>query len=351
MSDYIDNVNNYINIELNSEAGITELLKLENYITCIRHEISNEELASIIQNEKLRVIIRNIIIDNDHSNHSIGKIGTSLINLYDPQREIIEKIKKGDKKARKKFIEDNQKLVIKIAYSYINSDIEVDDLIQEGMLGLIKALDMFDLKKGLKFSTYACIWIKSKIRNYILTESKTIRIPKNIQDKYIKYRTAYDILLFELNREPTLEEISNKCNIPIEELSYILMTQKRMISLDYPISEDTDTCLEELLDSHEDSPLDIYIKKELAPEVKRLIENSNLSDQEKMIIKYRFGFYGHTMTLEEIGHIYGVSRERIRFIETRALRKLKKSSEIDRVIEFADNPEKAKQYIKNIDNN
>ena len=331
------------------------MIRLECFILSNNFKFSKYDFSRILKNEKLQGILKNIdfeFLDMDN----IGDVCVSFIELYmdggeivgDSQIEILKKIKAGDKKARAKFIEDNQGLVYKIAKSYNNCGVEFDDLIQEGNYGLMKAIEKFDVNKGFRFSTYAVYWIRSEIRKIVFSNSKVIRVPRYLEGKVSLYKNVREKFINEYDREPSIDELSVLMDLPISEVDFIIHTQMSIVSLDAPIGEDTDSNLEELIDSGVASPEDIFLQKELSPQVLFLLENSDLTSREIEVVKYKFGFYGNTMTLEEVSEIIGVTRERIRQILSKALRKLRKSSNIERLIEFSSNPEESKRYINDI---
>ena len=351
---FIRSTMEFINNELDDSKGFAELVKLEKFILSSGYKFSNYDLSVLLKSDKLNRILKSVdvdLIDFD----SIGDICISFIEIYknggsivvDSQKEIIMKAQSGDKKAKNKFIKDNQGLVFKIARMYSNMGIEFDDLVQEGNIGLMKALDRFDVNRGYRFSTYAVHWIKSAIRGYVFTSSKIITVPRHLEGKVNLYRSIREKFLNEYDREPSIQELARLMDCSIGDVDFIIHTQMSITSLDAPVGEDADTSLSDLIDSGVASPEDIYLQKELKPQIEFLLENSGLTEREKMVIKYKYGFYGNKMTLEEVGSIIGVTRERIRQIENKALRKLRKSVSVDRLIDFSTNPEESKEFIKN----
>lgn len=263
------------------------------------------------------------------------------------ERELAFKIREGDESAKNLFIERNLKLVVSIAKKYTISGISLLDLIQEGNIGLIKAVDRFDVTKGYKFSTYATWWIKQAIQRGIADKGRNIRLPNYLHERMRKYNEAKKILSNTLNREPTPEELSKEFNIPIDTVLKLNQIQADTVSLNTIISDEKGSELEQLINDESTTIDKKIVENDLKDIVEQLINKSNLTEREIGVLKLRFGFYDdHKPTLEEVGEIYGVSRERIRQIQERALKKLRKSKNINNFAIYMDNPDEAMKNIE-----
>ena len=251
----------------------------------------------------------------------------SRYSLLTPEQEIElgKKIAEGDKEAKDLLISSNLRLVISIAKKYIVSGVLLEDLIQDGNLGLMKAADRFDYTKGYKFSTYATWWIKQTIRRSIADTGRSIRIPVHMYERIITFKKAEKELLQEYGREPTDEEIRLRTGFTVEHIEQARsLVSQNLLSLDASVDEEGDSVLGDFVaDQSQES---IEKQTEDADLARRMVEfmDEMLSDREKMVIEKRFGFNGNApMTLEEVGAQMGVTRERIRQIEAKALRKMK----------------------------
>jgi RNA polymerase primary sigma factor len=247
--------------------------------------------------------------------------------LLTPQQEIelAAKIKKGDRQARALMISSNLRLVVTIAQDYANVGLQLLDVISEGNVGLMIAVDRFDPSKGAKLSTYAAWWIRQSIKRALSNQSKTIRLPVHLGDKIAKVRRVALQMSEELGREPTDDELGEEIGIASRKVSHLKTVSIRPASLDAPISEDDLTELGETVeDEQARTPFELLRDKDLHNDVDGLL--GGLDDREKKIISQRFGFDGGgRKTLEEIGKKFGVSRERIRQLENIALSKLRRA--------------------------
>lgn len=251
----------------------------------------------------------------------IGK--TPLLTPHE-EVELAERIQKGDKEARDHMISANLRLVVKIAHDYNNFGLPLLDLISEGNIGLVKAVERFDPSKGGKLSTYAAWWIKQSIKRALANQSKTIRLPVHLVDKIAKMRQVSSNLAEELDREPTDEEIAYAMDISVNRVAHLKSVSTRPSSLDAPIGEDGDTQFGELIgDDMQSTPLENLQQKSIYNNVQSVVDL--LDPREGEIIRLRFGLDGnHPLTLEEVGEKYNITRERVRQIQMIALHKMRR---------------------------
>jgi RNA polymerase primary sigma factor len=251
------------------------------------------------------------------------------VALLTPKDEIrlAARIKKGDKEARAQMIKANLRLVVKIAHDYSNLGLPLLDLISEGNIGLMKAVERFDPKKGGKLSTYAAWWIKQSIKRALANQAKTIRLPVHLVDKISKMKRAAHNLSEKLGREPTDDELAAKLDLPVAKVAQLRTISIRPASLDAPIGEDEDTQFSEIVgDEAAADPFEMLRDKTLREDVRELIEE--LDPREAEILTLRFGLDGNKpLTLEQVGKKFKVTRERIRQIQNIALTKLRRLME------------------------
>jgi RNA polymerase primary sigma factor len=251
------------------------------------------------------------------------------VKLLTPQEEIVlaAHIKKGDKKAREQMIKANLRLVVKIARDYEGIGLPLLDLISEGNIGLMKAVERFDPKKGGKLSTYGSWWIKQSIKRALANQSKTIRLPVHLVDKISKMRRVAMKLQEELGREPTDEELADELDMTPTRVRLMRLAAIRPASLDAPIGDDESNNFSELVeDENAATPYEDLEDKTVVVMLQDMVKH--LDAREATILRYRFGLDGGTeKTLEEVGAKFGVTRERIRQIQNLALRKLRKMIE------------------------
>lgn len=252
------------------------------------------------------------------------EIGKTPLLTKEEEIELAARIKKGDKAARDHMISANLRLVVKIAHDYNNFGLPLLDLISEGNIGLVKAVERFDPSKGGKLSTYAAWWIKQSIKRALANQSKTIRLPVHLVDRISKMRKITAALADELDREPSDEEIAYAMDLPINKVAHLKSVSVRPASLDAPIGEDGGTTFGELVgDENEASPLDNLQDKSVSKDIKSVIRQ--LEDREAEIIHLRFGLDGnHPLTLEEVGDRFSITRERVRQIQNIALHKMRR---------------------------
>jgi RNA polymerase primary sigma factor len=250
--------------------------------------------------------------------------GTPLLTVQE-EIELAARIKKGDQKARAWMIKANLRLVVKIAHDYSHLGLPLPDLISEGNIGLIKAVEHFNPGKGGKLSTYSSWWIKQSIKRALANQSKTIRLPVHLVDKISKMRRVSLQMSEELGREPTDEEFAEEIGISRTKLSQLKAVSIRPASLDAPISDDDSTEFGEIVgDEDARTPFELFRDKNLRAELGELL--GVLDDRERKIIFERFGLGGgKPKTLEEVGKTFGVTRERIRQLQNIALAKLRRA--------------------------
>ncbi len=301
-------VSNIVNLYL-KEVSATPLLTMEEEV----------ELATAI--ERGRAAEEQV---RDQSPASLG-----AEQWYTLQRVVLE-----GGAARQHLIQANSRLVVSIAKKYVGRGVGLLDLIQEGNIGLMRAVEKFDYTRGNKFSTYATWWIRQAITRAIADQGRTIRVPVHMGERINRLAYATRALLQELGREPTLEELATALALPVERIEQIIEVSQRPLSLDAPVSEGEETYLSDFIeDEYSLSPVEAAARKILCEEMEEML--ATLSSREGRILQLRFGLHsGQTHTLEEVGRKFGVTRERIRQIEAKALDKLRHPQSVQRLRDF-----------------
>ena len=286
-------------------------------------DLSEEEEVEL---DKLDLTIPDSISIEDPVRMYLKEIGKVPLLSAEEEKELARRMADGDTEARKKLAEANLRLVVSIAKRYVGRGMLFLDLIQEGNLGLIKAVEKFDYQKGYKFSTYATWWIRQAITRAIADQARTIRIPVHMVETINKLIRVSRQLLQELGREPTPEEIAAEMEIPVERVREILKISQEPVSLETPIGEEEDSHLGDFIqDDNVPVPADAATFTLLKEQLGEVLET--LTDREKKVLELRFGLEdGRSRTLEEVGKEFNVTRERIRQIEAKALRKLRHPS-------------------------
>jgi RNA polymerase primary sigma factor len=256
----------------------------------------------------------------------LKEIGKAPLLKSADEKELAKRIEKGDESARLKFIQANLRLVVSIAKRYVNrtSNLGILDLIQEGNIGLSRAVDKFDYRRGFKFSTYATWWIRQAITRALADQSRTIRIPVHMVETISKYTQVKRRLTQELGRDPLVEEIAVEMEMPIEKIHYIQKISQDVVSLESPVgdSDDDSTLSEFIKDDKSLTPAQVASQTLLREKIKEIL--IDLTPREQKILQLRFGLEdGVTHTLEEVGKEFGVTRERIRQIEAKALLRIR----------------------------
>ena len=301
-------------------------------------DIIDEEIEEI-ENElanNLDLTVSDGVAIDDPVRMYLKEIGRVNLLTTDEEIELAKRMAQGDEEAKKKLAEANLRLVVSIAKRYVGRGMLFLDLIQEGNLGLIKAIDKFDYEKGFKFSTYATWWIRQAITRAIADQARTIRIPVHMVETINKYVRISRQLLQELGRDPKPEEIAERMGIPLEKIREIQKISLDPVSLETPIGEEEDSHLGDFVEdegalSPPDSAAFMLLKKQLEEVL------DTLTEREKKVLALRFGLDdGRSRTLEEVGKEFGVTRERIRQIEAKALRKLKHPSRSKKLKDFLD---------------
>ena len=264
----------------------------------------------------------------------LKEIGNVPLLTAEQEVELAKRVEAGDEEAKKQLTEANLRLVVSIAKKYVGRGMPFLDLIQEGNMGLMKAVDKFDYTKGYKFSTYATWWIRQAITRGIADTGRTIRVPVHMVETINKTLRMTRTLLQELGREPTPEEVAERLNVSVSRVREVLKISRDPVSLDTPIGEEDDSHLGDFIeDDSALSPADSAAFSMLRAELATALES--LTDRERQVVKLRFGLEdGRARTLEEVGKEFNVTRERIRQIEAKALRKLRHPSRSKRLKDF-----------------
>ncbi len=296
-------------------------------------DLDNEEEIDL---EKIDLSVPEGVGTEDPVRMYLKDIGKIPLLTMEEEIEIAKRIELGDEEAKKRLAEANLRLVVSIAKRYVGRGMQFLDLIQEGNLGLIKAVEKFDYTKGYKFSTYATWWIRQAITRAIADQARTIRIPVHMVETINRLIRTSRQLLQELGREPQPEEIAERMEMPVDRVREIMKISQEPVSLETPIGEEEDSHLGDFLpDDHVAVPVDAATYTLLHEQLLEVLET--LTDREQKVLKLRFGLDdGRPRTLEEVGKEFNVTRERIRQIEAKALRKLRHPSRSKKLKDYLD---------------
>lgn len=299
-------------------------------IRSFEEELSKEEKLEAIK-EKGK---NKVIITDDPVRTYLKEIGRIPLLTFEEEVDLAKRIEEGDERAKDQLTEANLRLVVSIAKRYVGRGMQFLDLIQEGNMGLIKAVDKFEHKKGFKFSTYATWWIRQAITRAIADQARTIRIPVHMVETINKLVRAQRQLVQELGRDPLPEEVAELMNMDVEKVREVQKIAQEPVSLETPIGEEEDSHLGDFIPDEEIlSPSDAATNTMLREQLITVLDT--LTDRERKVLALRFGLDdGRTRTLEEVGQAFDVTRERIRQIEAKALRKLKHPSRSKKLRDF-----------------
>ena len=298
--------------------------------------IDDEDVENDVEMEKIDLSVPDGVSIEDPVRMYLKEIGKVPLLTAEEEIELAKRMELGDEEAKKRLAEANLRLVVSIAKRYVGRGMLFLDLIQEGNLGLIKAVEKFDYRKGYKFSTYATWWIRQAITRAIADQARTIRIPVHMVETINKLIRVSRQLLQELGREPLPEEIAKELDMPVERVREILKISQEPVSLETPIGEEEDSHLGDFIqDDNVPVPAEAAAQTLLKEQLDEVLDT--LTEREQKVLRLRFGMNdGRARTLEEVGKEFDVTRERIRQIEAKALRKLRHPSRSRKLRDYLD---------------
>ena len=327
-------------------------------------QIENDTISMVIDDNfiisslEAFCIKQNIEIKNDDEKYIncenslmlyLNEISNFKVLSREEERALAIRIKNGDIEAKRIFLQSNLRLVVSISKKYIGKIMPFLDLIQEGNLGLMKALDGYDVSKGYKFSTYATWWIKQSIRFAIIKKGNEIRVPTGVYENVNNYEKKEEELSVILGRDPTDFEMSEVCNIPISEvrkMKSILLLQNHSTSLNSLVNDETTSTFEDFLPSNDETIENLASLSMLNAEILTLFDSCNLKEREKEILVLRYGLNGNNpMKLIEVAKEYNLTYERVRQIESNAINKIRNGKKIDDFLIYMSNPKEAKKRL------
>ena len=321
--------------QLASIISSCEQLNIEIVDDSVADDVLNDNDLNMSDDLEMTLSTEGIAID-DPVKIYLKEIGRVPLLSPDEETELAKRMAEGDSYAKKRLSEANLRLVVSIAKKYVGRGMQFLDLIQEGNLGLIKAVEKFDYPKGFKLSTYATWWIRQAITRAIADQARTIRIPVHMVETITKVKKVSSQLLHETGHDPSAEEIADKLEMPAERVREIMRIAQDPVSLETPIGEEEDSHLGDFIpDDDAPAPADAASLMLLKEQLNEVL--STLTDREAKVLRLRFGLEdGRSRTLEEVGKEFDVTRERIRQIEAKALRKLRHPSRSKKVKDFLD---------------
>ena len=321
--------------QLASIISSCEQLNIEIVDDSVADDVLNDNDLNMSDDLEMTLSTEGIAID-DPVKIYLKEIGRVPLLSPDEETELAKRMAEGDSYAKKRLAEANLRLVVSIAKKYVGRGMQFLDLIQEGNLGLLKAVEKFDYTKGFKFSTYATWWIRQAITRAIADQARTIRIPVHMVETITKVKKVSSQLLHETGHDPSAEEIADKLEMPAERVREIMRIAQDPVSLETPIGEEEDSHLGDFIpDDDAPAPADAASLMLLKEQLNEVL--STLTDREAKVLRLRFGLEdGRSRTLEEVGKEFDVTRERIRQIEAKALRKLRHPSRSKKVKDFLD---------------
>ena len=321
--------------QLASIISSCEQLNIEIVDDSVADDVLNDNDLNMSDDLEMTLSTEGIAID-DPVKIYLKEIGRVPLLSPDEETELAKRMAEGDSYAKKRLSEANLRLVVSIAKKYVGRGMQFLDLIQEGNLGLLKAVEKFDYTKGFQFSTYATWWIRQAITRAIADQARTIRIPVHMVETITKVKKVSSQLLHETGHDPSAEEIADKLEMPAERVREIMRIAQDPVSLETPIGEEEDSHLGDFIpDDDAPAPADAASLMLLKEQLNEVL--STLTDREAKVLRLRFGLEdGRSRTLEEVGKEFDVTRERIRQIEAKALRKLRHPSRSKKVKDFLD---------------